>query len=234
MNNMKTLYIDEDIYKNPFFKAKDEFDSLMLYKSYFSNFARTKELRAVQDLTLVSEEDSRKWWTRSEILQSIACSFGYRTVPTVIERDVLDNKYGVIINYINIENSDEYIKNMPICKKWPEVYATYMESRCKIPGMVLLTLANPWAADKNPLYVCSFLIRRPRSLFGYNARKVFDGRTLKNAIRKFRKLKLYKNNVMLPIYSQYAPHWKEPTEESIEDFNRVMMKYIPSIIFCKN
>ncbi len=229
----KVINIDDyKIFNNPFKDIEPREDSLHLYEKYLSCKANSDILRKVGDNVLVSLDDSRAAVTREEVLQKVACRNQIRSTPTVVYRDVLNNTSGIIVQQVNCDGPKMGGKLAEaISLRYNEVEPIYRNLKVKTPGSI--QMINIIKDDKHPLWLCN--------LFGKintcNAEEIFDNISSKKKHflkSGFVKLRVYmrKNKLQnLPIYIPY--NMGEFQGWSWDDYEPVIMRYIPDAVICR-
>ena len=229
---------DKNIFINPFQNTNPSENAVKLYEQFLSCKPNQKILKKIGNNEIFSRENEKTGITRSEILRRMACKFGYRTKLTVVQRDILSNTYGIILNQVNCIGDvigDEFSKK--ICSKYPIVEEVYNKYLIKTPGAIQLIHVS-----KIPtLWVCNIFtqkdVKHPTNwifnIFG-KATKV-DSKNdtqIKNALTKL-STQIKKNKLQnLPIY---VPN--EMGKYQGWDWNQtttILMKIFPDIVVCKN
>ena len=226
----KIINIDNyKIFNNPFKDVTPAEDSFRLYEKYLNCVANRDILKKVGNNILISSEESNKRVTREEVLQKIACKNKIRTSPAIVYRDVLNNTSGVIVQQVNCNGPMGGKLSEAISLRYSEVVSAYNALKFKTPGAIQMVEV---VKDKNySLWICN--------LFGeYNSRRAEDWEKItkkKHFLKKgLIKLRVYmrKNNICdIPIYIPY--NMGEFQGWSWEDYEPVIMRYIPDAVICR-
>ena len=223
---------DHRIFNNPFKDFEPKEDSIYLYEKYLNCKANSDILKRVGNNIILSSDDSHSSVTREEVLQKIACKNKLRTVPTIIYRDVLNNTSGIIIQQVNCEGPKMGGKLAEaISLRYNEVEPIYKNLKVKTPGSI--QMINLIKDKSHPLWLCN-LFGRTNS---YNAEEVLDNISskkkhfLKSGLVKLR-VYMKKNKLQnLPVYIPY--NMGEFQGWSWDDYEPVIMRYIPDAVICR-
>lgn len=228
-NFEKERKIDIDnkkIFQNPFQSLNSvHVNKMMLYRQFLIS-GNYDTLQLINNAEIVTNENSEYFWTRSEILQSIACKYHYRTIPTVITRDILENTAGIIVQQVNCQGVMNVGLAKQIREKWPIVFEEYQKRKVKTLGSMQLILVEPAGKySEYPLYVCN--------IFGQLGYGTNQQQTNYQGVKKaFIKLKKELHRHKLPIFIPYmmgcglgGGDWNK--------YLSIIFKIIPEIIICK-
>ena len=226
-----TINIDDyRIFNNPFEKFEPSEDSFKLFEKYLDCKANKDILQKIGDNKITSSEYSGFGPTKDEILRKVACKNNYRTKPTIVYRDVLNNTSGIIVQQVNCEGPIMGGKLAEaISIRYKEVEPIYNNLKVKIPGSIqMINLIN----DKNyPLYLCNLFGKKKECSSeeweGFLRRKHFLKRGL-NRLRIY--MKKYKLQD-LPVYIPY--NMGEFQGWDWTDYEPVIMKYLPTAVICR-
>ena len=217
------------IFNNPFEAFEPKEDCFELYEKYLSCKANNDILQKIGNNIITSSEHPGFGTTRDEILMKTACKNKIRTLPTIIHRDILNNTSGIIVQQVNCEGPMGGKIAKAISLRFLEVESIYRNLKVKTPGSI--QVINLVEDTRHPLYLCN--------LFGeINSQKAEDWDKIskkKSFLKRgFVKLRVYmkKNNLKhLPIYIPY--NMGEFQGWSWEDYEPVIMRYIPDAVICK-
>ena len=225
-----TINIDDfQIFNNPFEYFEPVEDSFKLFEKYLDCKANKDILQKIGNNEITSSEHQGFGITRNEVLRKLACKNNYRTEPTIVYRDVLNNTSGIIVQQVNCEGPMGGKLAEAISLRYKEVEPIYNGLKVKTPGSIqMIKLIND---DNYPLYLCN--------LFGKSStpdREDWEGFLRKKHFLKrgLLRLKIYmkKNKIEdLPIYIPY--NMGEFQGWDWKDYEPVIMKYLPSAVICR-
>ena len=224
------LNIDTAEFENPFLSAdqKDNVEGMLLYANYYRTPINHSALRRIGDNDVYSAEDSESGcrWTRSEILQGLACLFGYRRRLTVVRRNLLNVRFGMIVHQVNCKGVMGAGLAKSIREVYPVVYEKYKQLRVMQPGTIQLVKVNP-DSEKYPLFVVNLFGQVD---FGGDAPQT-NIKSVKNALKKIKKIRRIES-MNLPIYFPWkigcglgGGDWDE--------YSKLIMKYCPDAVVCR-
>ena len=226
-NKTDSINIDVPIFSNPFktVDSKKVVENMVLYTSIFKKKVNQQYLKLIGDNEVCSTEECDDW-TRKEILESLACRYGYRNKLTLVNRDILKTKYGFIVHQVNCQGVMGSGLAKSIKEKWPIVFENYKKIQVMRPGMVQTVRVND-TKEKYPLYVINLFGQDSYGRFG----KFTEYFAVRSALKKIKKLR--EGKLMdIPIYFPYkigcnrgGGDWNE--------YSKYILKYCPDAIICK-